>query len=216
MCLTNEHLPNQVEAFINFKVIKVYILFNDKIILKLFCICSTSSLITCIVVKCTTHHVKTVKAKQLHYHIKHCVYYLYYVTSQEWLALFNALQTDLSDSKETIEKLNHNLLDMEAQLTTSNSQTQDEMRMLQVRQLYVHQWLTQCLCSQEQHKVVVSELKSELSETTSQLMMKDNELTKLKEDNKLLMKKIRERKYKKRTETIRRVCYCYCDVVYTC
>ena len=163
-------------------------------------------MITCIVVKCTTHHVKTVKAKQLHYHNEYCVYY--YVTSQEWPALFNALQTDLSDSKETIEKLNQDLLDMEAQLTTSNSQTQDEMRMLQVRQFYVHQWLTQCLCLQEQHKVVVSQLKTELSETTSQLMMKDDELTKLKEDNKLLMKKIWERKDKKRTETIPQVCYC--------
>ena len=131
---------------------------------------------------------------------------LYYVTSQEWPALFYALQTDLSDSKETIEKLNHDLLDQEAQLTTSNSQTQDEMRMLQVRQFYVHQWLTQCLCSQEQHKIVVSQLKTELSETTSQLMMKDDELTKIKENNKLLMKKIWERKDKKRTETIPRVC----------
>ena len=111
--------------------------------------------------------------------------------------MFNALQTDLSDDKETIEELNKELLDMEAQLTISN-----------VRQLHVSQWLTQCLCSQEQHKVVVSQLKSELSETTSQLMMKDNELTKLKEDNKLLMKKVWERKDKKRTETIPQVCSC--------
>jgi len=55
---------------------------------------------------------------------------------------------------------------------------------------------------------VVSQLKSELSETTSQLMMKDNELAKLKEDYKLLMKKIWERKDKKRTETILQVCPC--------
>jgi len=40
------------------------------------------------------------------------------------------------------------------------------------------------------------------------MMMKDNELTKLKEDNKLLMKKIMERKDKKRTETIPQVCSC--------
>ena len=120
--------------------------------------------------------------------------------------MFNALQTDLSDSKEINEKLNKELFDKEAKLSIYSSQTQDEMRLLQVRQFYVHQWLTQCLCSQEQHKVVVSQLKTELLETTSQLMMKDNELTKLKEDNKLLMKKIWERKDKKRTETIPQVC----------
>ena len=141
--------------------------------------------------------MKTVKAKQLHNHTEYCAYNLYYVTSQEWPGLFNALQTDLSDSKETIEELNKELLDMEAQLTTSN-----------VSQLHVYQWITQCLCSQEKHKVVVSQLKSELSETSSQLMMKDNELAKLKEDNKLLMKKIWERKDTKRTETIPQVCYC--------
>jgi len=127
--------------------------------------------------------------------------------------LFNVLQTDLSNSKDSNAELKKELLDMEVQLTISNSETQDEMRVQQVRQLYVYQWMTQCLYSQEQHKAAVSQLKSELSEKSSQLMMKDNELAKVKEHNKLLMKKIWERKNKKRTETIPQVCYYYCDVV---
>ena len=120
--------------------------------------------------------------------------------------MFNALQTDLSDSKESNEKLNKELLDMEAKLSICSNQTQDKIKLLQVRHIHIYKSITQCLCSQEQHKVVVSQLKSELSETTSQLMMKDNELTKLKEDNKLLMKKVWERKDKKTTETIPQVC----------
>ena len=48
---------------------------------------------------------------------------------------------------------------------------------------------------------------------TTQLMMKENELTKLKEDNKLLVKQFRERKDRKRRETIPQVCFCYYDVI---
>ena len=54
----------------------------------------------------------------------------------------------------------------------------------------------------------ISQLTSELSETSSQLMMKEKELTKLKKDNKLLVKQFRERKDKRRTETIPQVCSC--------
>ena len=51
------------------------------------------------------------------------------------------------------------------------------------------------------------ENKVKLSEMSSQLMMKENELTKVKEDNKLLVKQFRDRKEKKRRETIPQVCY---------
>ena len=64
--------------------------------------------------------MKTVKAKQLHYHTEYCAYNLYCVASQEGPELFNALQTDLSNSKESNEKLNKELLDIKAQLTISN------------------------------------------------------------------------------------------------
>ena len=52
----------------------------------------------------------------------------------------------------------------------------------------------------------VSQLRNELSEMSSQLMVKEKELTKLKTDNKLLVKQFRERKEKRR-ETIAQVCY---------
>ena len=42
---------------------------------------------------------------------------------------------------------------------------------------------------------------------SSQLMVKEKELTKLKEDNKLLVKQFRVRKEKRRRETIPQVCY---------
>ena len=42
---------------------------------------------------------------------------------------------------------------------------------------------------------------------SSQLMMKENELAKVKEDNKLLVKQFTDRKEKKRIETIPQVCY---------
>ena len=45
-----------------------------------------------------------------------------------------------------------------------------------------------------------------MSEMTTQLMMKEKELTSLKEDNKLLVKQFREKKDKKRRETIPQVC----------
>ena len=47
----------------------------------------------------------------------------------------------------------------------------------------------------------------ELSEMSSQLMVKDKEIKKLKEDKKLLVKQFRDRKDKKKTETIAQVCY---------
>ena len=53
----------------------------------------------------------------------------------------------------------------------------------------------------------VSQLSNELSEMRSQLMVKEKELTKLKEDNKLLVKQFRERKEKRRREAIAQVCY---------
>ena len=53
----------------------------------------------------------------------------------------------------------------------------------------------------------VSQLTNELSEMSSQLMVKEKELTKLKEDNKLLVKQFRDRKEKRRRETIAQVCY---------
>ena len=43
--------------------------------------------------------------------------------------------------------------------------------------------------------------------------MKEKELTKLKEDNKLLVKQMRE-KVKKRKETVPQVCSYWCDIVY--
>jgi len=54
--------------------------------------------------------------------------------------------------------------------------------------------------------VTIAELKNELSEKDSQLMMKEKELAKLKKDNKLLVKQFRERKDKRRKETIPQVC----------
>ena len=59
----------------------------------------------------------------------------------------------------------------------------------------------------QEEKVNVSQLSNELSEMSSQLMVKEKELTKLKEDNKLLVKQFRDRKEKKRRETIPQVCY---------
>ena len=47
----------------------------------------------------------------------------------------------------------------------------------------------------------------DLSEMSSQLMIKEKEITKLKEDNKLLVKQFRDRKEKKIRETIAQVCY---------
>ena len=44
---------------------------------------------------------------------------------------------------------------------------------------------------------------------SSRLLVKDKELIKLKEDNKLLIKQIRERKQKKIREIIPQVCYYY-------
>ena len=45
------------------------------------------------------------------------------------------------------------------------------------------------------------------NELSAQLMIKEKELIKLKEDNKLLVKKFRERKEKKIRETIPQVCH---------
>ena len=42
---------------------------------------------------------------------------------------------------------------------------------------------------------------------SSQLMVKDKEIKKLKEDKKLLVKQFRDRKEKRRRETIAQVCY---------
>ena len=58
----------------------------------------------------------------------------------------------------------------------------------------------------EENKVTIGQIEEEKSEMISQLMMKENELTKLKEDNKLLVKQFRERKDRKRKETIPQVC----------
>ena len=64
-----------------------------------------------------------------------------------------------------------------------------------------------CMTLQEENKIKVGQLNNELSEMSSQLMVKEKELTKLKEDNKLLVKQFRDRKEKKRRETIPQVCY---------
>ena len=53
----------------------------------------------------------------------------------------------------------------------------------------------------------VSKLSNELSESSSQLMVKERELTKLKKDNKLLIKQFRDRKEKNGSEAIPHVCY---------
>ena len=58
---------------------------------------------------------------------------------------------------------------------------------------------------QEENKIKVGQLTNELSEMSSQLMIKEEELKKIKEDNKLLVKQFRDRK-KKRRETIAQVC----------
>ena len=52
----------------------------------------------------------------------------------------------------------------------------------------------------------VAQLTNELTEMSSQLMIKEKELIKCKEDNKLLVKQFRGRKDKRR-ETIAQVCY---------
>ena len=59
------------------------------------------------------------------------------------------------------------------------------------------------LLQQEESKMKIDEL----SEKSSQLMVKDKEIKKLKEDKKLLVKQFRDRKDTKRTETIAQVCY---------
>ena len=58
----------------------------------------------------------------------------------------------------------------------------------------------------EENQATISQLISELSETTSQLMVQKKELIALKEDKKLLVKQFRERKEKKRREIIPQVC----------
>ena len=63
-----------------------------------------------------------------------------------------------------------------------------------------------CMTLQEENKIKVGQLNNELSEMSSQLMVKEKELTKLKEDNKLLVKQFRDRKEKKRRETTPQVC----------
>ena len=68
-------------------------------------------------------------------------------------------------------------------------------------------WLLFQLLQQEENTVNVSQLSNELSEMGSQLMVKEKELVKLKEDNKLLVKQFRDRKEKRRRETIAQVCY---------
>ena len=124
------------------------------------------------------------------------------------------LQTELLDSKETITHLKKGLLDTEAKLTVSYTeikQIKNDIKLQQVKHLPIHFIVynnhkclnTVTVCTQqEENKVVIAQLNSELSETTSQLMLKGNELTKVKEDNKLLVKQFRERKDKKRRETI--------------
>ena len=59
------------------------------------------------------------------------------------------------------------------------------------------------LLQQEENKMKVDEL----SEMSSQLMVKDKEIKKLKEDKKLLVKQFRDRKDKRRRETIAQVYY---------
>jgi len=60
--------------------------------------------------------------------------------------------------------------------------------------------------------VNVSQLNDELSEMSSQLMVKEKELKKFKEDNKLLVKQFRDREEKTRRETIPQVC-CYLELI---
>ena len=74
-----------------------------------------------------------------------------------------------------------------------------------VKTISISKYLT--LLTQEEKNMKVSQLSNELSEMSSQLMVKEKELTKLKEDNKLLVKQFRDRKEKRRRETITQVCY---------
>ena len=71
---------------------------------------------------------------------------------------------------------------------------------------YICSYLMQTIFQQEEEKMKVGQLTNDLSEMNSQLIVKEQELTKLKEDNKLLAKQFRDRK-KKRRETIAQVCY---------
>ena len=80
------------------------------------------------------------------------------------------------------------------------------MKILDTKKPLPTYWMLFQLLTQEE-KVNVSQLSNELSEMSSQLMVKEKELTKLKEDNKLLVKQFRDRKEKKRRETIPQVCY---------
>ena len=74
-----------------------------------------------------------------------------------------------------------------------------------VKTISISKYLT--ILTQEEKSMKVSQLSNELSEMSSQLMVKEKELTKLKEDNKLLVKQFRDRKEKRRRETIAQVCY---------
>ena len=71
---------------------------------------------------------------------------------------------------------------------------------------YVRSYLMQTIFQQEEEKMKVGQLTNDLSEMNSHLMVKEKELTKLKEDNKLLVKHFRDRK-KRRRETIAQVCF---------
>ena len=53
----------------------------------------------------------------------------------------------------------------------------------------------------------VAQLTDELSEVYSQLMVKEKQATKLKEDNKMLEKQLSDRKEKRRRETTAQVFY---------
>ena len=74
-----------------------------------------------------------------------------------------------------------------------------------VKTISISKYLT--MLTQEEKNMKVSQLSNELSEMSSQLMVKEKEITKLKEDNKLLVKQFRDRKEKRRRETIAQVCY---------
>ena len=74
-----------------------------------------------------------------------------------------------------------------------------------VKTISILKYLT--ILTQEEKNMKVSQLSNELSEMSSQLMVKEKELTKLKEDNKLLVKQFRNRKEKRRRETTAQVCY---------
>ena len=108
---------------------------------------------------------------------------------QEWPEFVNWVHTELSESKQELTQAQETITACQVNKNNYNCYSYNSFQQ-----------------RDEVNKITISQLTSELSEITSKLMMKEKEVAKLKEDNKLLLKQFRERKDKRRKETIAQVC----------